>query len=574
MQTWEYAPKFALRTYAYLFPMAAVAKCFQYLLGCLPPAFVHQLSTLLLLAPQAATKMDGVLIAPQDNKPLLFAMLRSFLALISCYSELSFLDAIHEVVGPTVARWAAICSLTAAGNFHSSQAFLPSSSVMILWRLSASNQLKENYGFAIFWGLVAVLAVGWPFCAVLFISTGLLAIWKASGLDFVSRRNWRNNFQFSSVMMILLRTILHSIAIQAFVMAVDYHFYGRIVSPTWNIFVYNAQSGGDELYGVEPLSYYIKNLLLNFNFVALLGVLSLPIIMVKKLVERFFSVAFDNDHKMCNSVEVLVLAPMYVWMAIVFSRPHKEERFLFPIYPMLCFGAAITMREVICLASKLLSLLLRSKQRKQKSRGNIQLLLGLTLLFPSIAISVSRSFALYHYYSAPLRIYRDLFSHASASLVLSGEKQINYVCTAGEWYRFPSSFFLPPNHQLGFLKSSFTGQLPQPFSKYGSKPESLAVQAGNFNDVNEEEMDRYVDIKQCSYVIELVPSESKNFQNVPECLQYMQSESSDGGFWTELASYKYLDPESTSTLHRILYLPFGRDGKVIYKGYNLYSKGS
>ena len=65
---------------------------------------------------------------------------------------------------------------------------------------------------------------------------------------------------------VLIRTAIHTILIQGVIMTIDYYYYGRIVSPIWNIFVYNATAGGDELYGVEPLSYYIKNLLLNFNF--------------------------------------------------------------------------------------------------------------------------------------------------------------------------------------------------------------------------------------------------------------------------------------------------------------------
>eukprot|EP00531_Pseudo-nitzschia_arenysensis_P005771 CAMPEP_0116129956 /NCGR_PEP_ID=MMETSP0329-20121206/8200_1 /TAXON_ID=697910 /ORGANISM="Pseudo-nitzschia arenysensis, Strain B593" /LENGTH=78 /DNA_ID=CAMNT_0003624257 /DNA_START=232 /DNA_END=465 /DNA_ORIENTATION=- len=70
---------------------------------------------------------------------------------------------------------------------------------------------------------------------------------------------------------IFLRIVPITIVVQGLVMLVDYHFYGRLVSPSLNILVYNTQAGGDELYGVEPLSYYIKNLLLNFNYVAIAG---------------------------------------------------------------------------------------------------------------------------------------------------------------------------------------------------------------------------------------------------------------------------------------------------------------
>ena len=37
------------------------------------------------------------------------------------------------------------------------------------------------------------------------------------------------------------------------------------------------------------------------------------------------------------------LAPMYVWLAIMFAQPHKEERFMYPIYPLICFNGAVTI---------------------------------------------------------------------------------------------------------------------------------------------------------------------------------------------------------------------------------------
>jgi len=363
-------------------------------------------------------------------------------------------------------------------------------------------------------------------------------------------------------------------------MVTDYHFYGRIVSPIWNIFEYNARSGGDELYGVEPLSYYWKNLLLNFNMVALLGVASLPILALKRLA-NIYPRTVDDDQKNNNTAikEMLVLIPMYIWMAMVLPRPHKEERFMFPIYPMLCFGAAISVREALCLFNTVVLAASCSKKEQVYNSKNVSFLVGVGLLAPSAMLSLSRSFALNNHYSAPVEIYRTLFSHAAASASVVDNKVI-YVCTAGEWYRFPSSFFLPPNHQLGFLKSSFTGQLPQPFTIFGSKEESLEVQVGKFNADNKEEMDRYAEIEQCSYIVEMVPYmasdvpvEAENGPHIPECVQYMASDS-DGGSWMLLASHDYLDTLSTPLLHRALYLPIGRSGNVIYNRYNLYERES
>lgn len=46
----------------------------------------------------------------------------------------------------------------------------------------------------------------------------------------------------------------------------------------------------------------------------------------------------------------------------------------------------------------------------------------------------------------------------------SGSGRVQLVCMGGEWYRFPSSFFLPHDGlRLAFVRSHFRAQLPQPF---------------------------------------------------------------------------------------------------------------
>lgn len=124
---------------------------------------------------------------------------------------------------------------------------------------------------------------------------------------------------------------------------------------------------------------------------------------------------------------------------------------------------------------------------------------------------------------------------------------------------------------MGFLKSSFGGQLPQPFTSHGSKSESLKIQSGRFNDLNREEMDRYVSIEDCSYVVEMIsPSQPEESNEIPECLRYMAADTS--GSWNKIASFKYINADATPALHRILYLPFGREGNASYNEYNLYSR--
>jgi alpha-1,2-mannosyltransferase len=37
------------------------------------------------------------------------------------------------------------------------------------------------------------------------------------------------------------------------------------------------------------------------------------------------------------------LLPVYLWLAILTLQAHKEERFVFPAYPLICFNAAVTL---------------------------------------------------------------------------------------------------------------------------------------------------------------------------------------------------------------------------------------
>ena len=42
----------------------------------------------------------------------------------------------------------------------------------------------------------------------------------------------------------------------------------------------------------------------------------------------------------------LQLSSLYLWLAVFVAQPHKEERFLYVVYPLFCWHAAITTRVV------------------------------------------------------------------------------------------------------------------------------------------------------------------------------------------------------------------------------------
>ena len=41
--------------------------------------------------------------------------------------------------------------------------------------------------------------------------------------------------------------------------------------------------------------------------------------------------------------DIWFVLPPYLWMAIMLVMPHKEQRFLFIIYPMICLTSAIAL---------------------------------------------------------------------------------------------------------------------------------------------------------------------------------------------------------------------------------------
>ena len=91
-------------------------------------------------------------------------------------------------------------------------------------------------------------------------------------------------------------------------------------------------------------------------------------------------------------------------------------------------------------------------------------------------------------YHAPLDIYSNL-KHIHNNLLPHGQT-VN-LCVGKEWYRFPSSFFLPSQDwNLFFLKSEFRGQLPKYFE--APPPEGSRVIPASMNDMSLEEISSYV----------------------------------------------------------------------------------
>ena len=217
--------------------------------------------------------------------------------------------------------------LLAAGPTHASPALLPSSFSMYCVAWSYAEWLRGRTAASITAGALAVL-LGWPFCALLFVPMGLHMLVGAGG---------------HSTFNVLAAGAGASAAILGASVAVDWFMYGKPLLAVVNIILYNALGvGGDgqgsDLYGVEPPEWYLLNCLLNFG-------LWLPLLLMSPVLVLGRGIVRGAEGGRIVWAMLLVL-PAVGWLVFMSGRAHKEERFLFPAYPLMAAAAGASLAEV------------------------------------------------------------------------------------------------------------------------------------------------------------------------------------------------------------------------------------
>lgn len=397
--------------------------------------------------------------------------------------------------------------------------------------------------------------VGWPFSVALGIPIAVDLV--------IKQRNFLFFVVWSAISFFVIAVPL---------VAVDSLFYGKFVFAPWNILKYNVfGKGGPDLYGVEPWTFYFINGFLNFNIVFVLALLSIPLIEFKVLFDtlattlsdkswlsflygtlQVYSGARDSTASRASKGYRQAVQSMLIWMLVFFTRPHKEERFLFPIYPLIGLSAAVTLSLLPEITPILLGMLRFPRPLKQLARiltSWLPAVVGVVYLL----VSLSRGYALYSGYHAPLDAYREFNYDDIKTIVQPIYSDIN-VCVGKEWYRYPSSFFLPgARWKLRFLKSGFKGQLPKPYLE-GSN--GTLVVPTDMNDMNREEPSRYFDVSLCHFLVDL---------DLPESSEDDPSYAKDTKTWELVASHPFLDAQRSHKLFRAFYVPF------LSKKYNKYA---
>ncbi|XP_069752071.1 alpha-1,2-mannosyltransferase ALG9 isoform X6 [Narcine bancroftii] len=444
-------------------------------------------------------------------------------------SDASRNGAVCKKFGLHVGRIMLAFLVLSTGMFCSAAAFLPSSFCMYTTLIAETGWFMNQNAVAVL-GVAAGAIVGWPFSAALGLPIAFDLL--------VLRRKFQSFITWTFVALLLFLVPL---------VAVDSYYYGKLVVTPLSIVLYNVFTPhGPDIYGTEPWPFYFINGCLNFNVVFVLALCALPLTTLMEFLLQKCNVQ-NLGHPFW-----LTLSPMYIWILIFFTRPHKEERFLFPIYPLFCLCGAVALSAL----QKSYHFLFQRYRPEHYTVSSNWLALGTVILFGFL--SLSRSVAVFRGYHAPLDLYPEFHRIATdPSIHTLPEGRIINVCVGKEWYRFPSSFLLPDNWQLQFIASEFRGQLPKPFAK---EQQATRIQPTDMNDQNREEPSRYVDIRQCHYLVDLdIESET------PREPRY----SADKDNWMVIAYKPFLDASRSSKFFRAFYVPFLSEQHTTYANYTI-----
>lgn len=219
---------------------------------------------------------------------------------------------------------------------------------------------------------------------------------------------------------------------------------------------------------------------------------------------------------------------------------------MYPVYPFLALNASMALHIILSALGTTDPKTLAGKLPPQ-----LKLLVVATVLSIAINISASRIYGVWSAYSAPLAIYSPLqrISSLHEDIGNAGDT----VCFGKEWYRFPTSYFLPRDMHAKFVRSEFRGLLPGEFleQQTGSGFRSGTWTLGDgFNDRNEEDLGKYVALDKCSFLVDTQYS-MRDDPLPPNEPDYI----ADGDQWEVIKCKKFLDAGKTHIIGRTLWVP-------------------
>jgi alpha-1,2-mannosyltransferase len=445
-----------------------------------------------------------------EEKVRVFYAVRIFLGFLSVITDAALVVALSRKYGKRLATYTLAMLCLTSGCFFASTSFLPSSFSMYAISLSSALYLFEKPAMAVAVAAIGVI-LGWPFSILAFLPVTVYSLIKRFKQAFLSGA-------------------VTSLVLIAFSLLVDYNYYKRWTSSVVNLMLYNVLGGGEShLYGTEGPLYYLKNGFNNFNISFVLSLLFVGFLPIAK--------------KTYAPDLVIVISPIYIWLAFMSLQPHKEERFLYPIYPLICVAASAVIESFPDL--------FRDKYNPNDPSLLVKLAKYLRPLVLGLILCAShaRTFSLLHGYSAPLEIYKHFEHHDDA-----GNGSV--VCVGSEWHRFPSSFFIPDYvGEVRWIDDGFRGLLPLPFN---STLGGTSAAPSYFNNKNKASDRQYLgDLDRCDFLVEL------------QLKRPYASRGSDLSAWEVVAALPYLDRELSPPLFRSFFIPTHWQEKNVFGMYKL-----
>lgn len=605
LQTWEYSPVYAIRSWAYAGLHALIIKFIQLI--------VIPLLSRLDLLPNSISTSAMLFYGLRCVFAVCSAAADTFLYLqIKRFIDIKFRYTIrNNSKTPWLIKPSILClifSVFATGNFHASIAYLPSSFAMTCFNfalghlieyvnsistfpISKSKQISASsatfkgisllaLGGLAGWPFELALALPWLACFFIIYPVFILISQKSkspqsSSTSSISNPTDQNEEPVNSLSYLSLCAIptflklsLIVSSVLVVIVSVDSFLYGSLSVVPLNIVLYNVlfanEQSGPDIFGTEPWYYYLVNLALNFNIALLLCLAVLPAFLLH-IVVRSFREEIDSSVKKFNKKQVrfddvnieptsyftsafqlLVIIPFYLWFTVFTLQPHKEERFMYVVYSSICLNASLALTLLYNSALQIISTIQVTRAflfRAVKVTANLAVLIF-------VVISVLRSAALASYYAAPIQLFQhisslnvpaptpdinetDLEKNIDSQLVLPPHvynTSYTTICMGREWYRFPSSYFLPDNARLAFIKSGFDGLLPGPFRESHSELPSPKITSSssiseflssyfysnssaisgiwtpplgkNVNNMNKQDLSLILPLEKCTYIVE------------------------------------------------------------------------
>lgn len=445
-----------------------------------------------------------------EEKVRVFYAVRLFLGLLSVITETVLVVALSRKYGKRLASYTLAMLCLTSGCFFASTSFLPSSFSMYAISLASGLFLLDKPAAAVAVSATGVI-LGWPFSILAFLPVTLSSLLRKFKQAFIAGA-------------------VTSIFLFASSVLIDSYYYGRWTSSVLNLLIYNVAGGGEShLYGTEGPLYYLRNGFNNFNFGFVLAMLFLGLLPIAK--------------KKYAPDLLITVSPIYIWLGFMSLQPHKEERFLYPIYTLICVAASAVIESFPDL--------FRDKYYPDSNFILVKIakFLRPVILSLILCFSHARTFSLIHGYSAPMEVYKILEHHDDVEMG-------SVLCVGSEWHRFPSSFFVPDFvGQIRWIDDGFRGLLPFPFNSTNGGTAAAAPYFNNKNIASDEQYFRDIDV--CTFLVEL------------QLKRPYLTLGSDLSTWEPIAALPYLDRELSPAKYRSFFIPYLWQDRNVFGMYKL-----